>query len=46
MFACLYIFITDQELWSRKLVSHIMSHDHSLDRKDILKSILLFYDPI
>jgi hypothetical protein len=27
-------------------MSHIMSCDHSLDRDDMFKFILLFYDPI
>jgi hypothetical protein len=31
---------------SRELMSHIVSCDHSLDRNDILKFILLFYDHI
>jgi hypothetical protein len=42
----MFIFITDQELWSHELMSRIMSHDHSLYQKDILKFILLFHDPI
>jgi hypothetical protein len=40
------IFTIDQDLWVHKLMSHIMSCDHSLDRKYILKFILLFYNPI
>jgi hypothetical protein len=42
----MFIFTIDQDLWARELMSHIMSYDHSLERKDILKFILLFYDPI
>jgi hypothetical protein len=42
----MFIFIIDQELWSRELMSRIMSRDHYLDRKDIFKFILLFHDPI
>jgi hypothetical protein len=40
------MFTTNQTLWAYKLMSHIMSCDHSLDRKDMFKFILLFYDPI
>jgi hypothetical protein len=40
------IFTTDQKLRSRELISYIMSCDHSLDQNDVLKFILLFYDPI
>jgi hypothetical protein len=36
----------DQDLWAHELMSRIMSYDHSLDRKDILKFILLFHNPI
>jgi hypothetical protein len=42
----MFIFTTDQELWSHELMSYIMSHDHYLDQKDILKFNLLFRDPI
>jgi hypothetical protein len=42
----MFIFTIDQDLWSRELMSHIMSCDHSMSRKDILKFILLFHDPI
>jgi hypothetical protein len=38
----MFIFTIDQDLWTRKL----MSRDHSLGHKDILKLILLFHDPI
>jgi hypothetical protein len=38
IFICLYL--------QRELMSRIISRDHSLDRKDILKFILLFHDPI
>jgi hypothetical protein len=31
---------------TRELIGHIMSCDHSLDQKNILKFILLFHDPI
>jgi hypothetical protein len=37
----MFIFITDQELWVRKLMGRIIGYDHSLDRKDILK--LVYY---
>jgi hypothetical protein len=40
------MFTTNQDLWACKLMNHIMSCDHSLDQKDILKFILLFHDPI
>jgi hypothetical protein len=42
----MFIFTTDQELWARDVMDRIMSCDHSLAQKDILKFILLFYDPI
>jgi hypothetical protein len=42
----MFIFTTNQDLWARELIVCIMSCDHSLARKDILKFILLFYDPI
>jgi hypothetical protein len=42
----MYIFTTNQDLWARELMSRIMSCDNSLDQKDILKFILLFYDSI
>jgi hypothetical protein len=37
----MFIFITDQELWVRKLMGRIIGYDYSLDRKDILK--LVYY---
>jgi hypothetical protein len=40
-FLHMFIFITDQELWVRKLMGRIIGYDHSLDRKDILK--LVYY---
>jgi hypothetical protein len=40
------IFTINQNLWTHELMDRIMSCDHSLDRKDILKFILLFYDLI
>jgi hypothetical protein len=42
----MFIFTIDQDLWTCKLMNRIMSCDHSLGRKDILKFILLFYDHI
>jgi hypothetical protein len=42
----MFIFTIDQDLWARELMRRIMSCDHSLGRKDILKFILLFYDSI
>jgi hypothetical protein len=42
----MFIFTIDQNLWAHELMSRIMSYDHSLDRKDIFKFILLFYDHI
>jgi hypothetical protein len=40
------LFTINQDFWAREVMSHIMSCDHSLGRKDMLKFILLFYDPI
>jgi hypothetical protein len=42
----MFIFITNQDLWARELMVRIMSYDHFLDRKDMRKFILLFYDHI
>jgi hypothetical protein len=42
----MFIFKTDQELWARELISRIISCDHSLRRKDIIRFILLFHDHI
>jgi hypothetical protein len=42
----MFIFTTNQDLWAHELINHIMSYDHFLDRNDMLKFILLFYDPI
>jgi hypothetical protein len=42
----MFIFTIDQDLWACKLMSRIMSYDHSWGRKDILTFILLFHDPI
>jgi hypothetical protein len=42
----MFIFTIDQDLWARELMNRIMSYDHSLGQKDILKFILLFHDPI
>jgi hypothetical protein len=42
----MFIFTTNQDLWARELMSHIMSCDHSLGRNDMIKFILLFHDPI
>jgi hypothetical protein len=41
----MFIFTTNQDLYVRELMGHVMSCDHSLG-KDILKFILLFHDPI
>jgi hypothetical protein len=38
----MFIFEIDHELWARELMSRIMSYNHSLSRKDILKSIYYF----
>jgi hypothetical protein len=35
----MFIFATDQELWTRELIDHIMDCDYSLSQKDILKFI-------
>jgi hypothetical protein len=40
----MFIFTISQDLWARELMDHIMSYDHSLGRKDIIKFILLFHD--
>jgi hypothetical protein len=42
----MFIFTIDQDLWAHELMSCIMSCDPPLGRKDILKFILLFHDPI
>jgi hypothetical protein len=38
----MFIFVTDQELWTHELMDHIMNCDHSLAQKDILKFIYYF----
>jgi hypothetical protein len=38
----MFIFITDQELWTHELMDRIMCCDHSLSQKDILKFIYCF----
>jgi hypothetical protein len=38
----MFIFITDQELWTRELIDRIMGCDHSLCGKDVLKFIYYF----
>jgi hypothetical protein len=38
----MFIFITDQELCVCELMCRIMSYDHSMGRKDILKFIYYF----
>jgi hypothetical protein len=38
----MFIFAIDQELWSRELIECIISCDHSLCQKDILKSVYCF----
>jgi hypothetical protein len=38
----MFIFVKDQELWICELMSHIMSYDHSLGRKDIIKFVYYF----
>jgi hypothetical protein len=42
----MFIFTTNQDLWTRELIERIMSCDHSLGQKNMLKFILLFHDPI
>jgi hypothetical protein len=42
----MFIFTTNQDLWARELMGCIVIYDNSLDRKNIFKFILLFYDPI
>jgi hypothetical protein len=42
----MFLFITNQDLWARELILYIMSCDHSLARKYMLKFSLLFHDPI
>jgi hypothetical protein len=39
----MFIFITDQELWVRELMSCIMGCDHSLGLKEILNQLNLLY---
>jgi hypothetical protein len=38
----MFIFATDQELWTHKLMNRIMDCDHSLCGKDILKFVYYF----
>jgi hypothetical protein len=38
----MFIFATDQELWTHELMDRIMSCDHSLGQKDILKFVYCF----
>jgi hypothetical protein len=38
----MFIFATDEELWPHKVMDHIMSCDHSLSQKDILKFVYCF----
>jgi hypothetical protein len=38
----MFIFATDEELYTRELIDCIIDCDHSLDRKDILKFIYCF----
>jgi hypothetical protein len=38
----MFIFVTDQELRTHKLMDRSMSYNHSVDRKDILKFIYCF----
>jgi hypothetical protein len=38
----MFIFVTDQELWVRELMDHIMYYDHSLSQKYILKYVYYF----
>jgi hypothetical protein len=35
----MFIFIIDQELLTRELMSRIIGYEHSLDRNDILKFV-------
>jgi hypothetical protein len=38
----MFIFTTDQGLWTCKLMWHNIDCDHSLDQKDILKFVYCF----
>jgi hypothetical protein len=38
----MFIFVTYQELWVCELMDRIMSCDHSLGQKDILKFVYYF----
>jgi hypothetical protein len=38
----MFIFVTDQELWTPELMGRIMGCNHSLGRKDIFKFIYCF----
>jgi hypothetical protein len=38
----MFIFATNQELWTRELIDLVMGCDHSLDREDILKFVYCF----
>jgi hypothetical protein len=42
----MFIFATYKELWTCELMDYIISCDQSSCQKDILKFILLIYDPI
>jgi hypothetical protein len=39
----MFIFTTDQELWACELIHCIMSCDHSLDIKEYLNQLNLFF---
>jgi hypothetical protein len=41
-FVYMFIFVTDQELWVCKLMSRIISYDHSFGRKDLLKFVYYY----
>jgi hypothetical protein len=42
----MFIFTINQDLWTHELMDHIIGCEHSLGRKDMVKFILLFHDPI
>jgi hypothetical protein len=39
----MFIFITDQELCARELISYIIGYNHSLSLKEILNQFNLIY---
>jgi hypothetical protein len=38
----MFVFVTDQKLWTHELMDCIMGYEHFLNRKDILKFIYYF----